>query len=383
MGDDKSIDWDAVWIARNTEQLTPYIERIVPRARWADRDPEGSTLLHCTAREPTALKATLLLLAHGVDVNARTAHELTPAHMAATFGNHRALELLCAAGANVALSCFGHTPLDAALLAGKDECVRVLLAHGVRLATVQVPDANIAPWMVALERGRRQCRETVAVLLGLKRRRGRVMRSIDRWVVRDLAVCCWATRAHAAWQTSRDPPLDWTGLCSGRVRILDIPSSRWRDRSAQWGTLLHVAAAVNDAPATAALCAHGLDVDARDASGCTPLQRCLRSDADGACARVLLASGAAALPVPWMQALERGCSRCRAAAVLVAGLARKRGYVGHGVALAVWSTRTHNAWQGAKKCVIQYSRGKTGGWLWMSCRWTGMVSSLSPVARAA
>ena len=54
---------------------------------------------------------------------------------------------------------------------------------------------------MALEQGRMRCRAVILALLGLKRRRGDVLRQLDRWVVREeLAVAVWTTRADVAWQ---------------------------------------------------------------------------------------------------------------------------------------------------------------------------------------
>ena len=120
-------------------------------------------------------------------------------------GQPRALELLCASGATLLITeNTGHTPLEFSLRHGTSiECDRVLVANGVRLGTVREEyRRHITPELEAFERGVLSCREAVVVLLGLKRRRGDVMRDVDRWVVREIAFACWATRTDRAWQQS-------------------------------------------------------------------------------------------------------------------------------------------------------------------------------------
>lgn len=83
-----------------------------------------------------------------------------------------------------------------------DKCVRVLVANGVRLATVRNEyKERIEPWMVALENGRLCCRAVIVVLLGLKRSRGHVLKELDRFVVLKIAICTWTTRGDMLWQT--------------------------------------------------------------------------------------------------------------------------------------------------------------------------------------
>lgn len=161
------------------------------------------TLLHYAACGPN-VAAVVALLAHGLDVNELDVAARTPAHVATSFFSQpRVLEVLCAAGAAVRTKNASRDALlDRALDHHAAECARILVANGVRLSTVRKEHrARITPELVAFERGVLRCRAVVVVLLGLKKRRhGDVMRELDRFVVLEIAVCIWATRADKGWQ---------------------------------------------------------------------------------------------------------------------------------------------------------------------------------------
>ena len=83
------------------------------------------------------------------------------------------------------------------------DCVRVLVANGVRLSTVgERYYRDITLELEAFERGVLRCRAAVVVLLGLKLRRGDVMWALDRWVVRELCFAVWSTRSNSQWVAS-------------------------------------------------------------------------------------------------------------------------------------------------------------------------------------
>ena len=205
-----SIDWHRVWQATRDGLLYHELCKL-PRARWAERDlADGFSLLHHAARGNDVAAAVALLQSGLVDVNARTRTSLTAAHLAALSKNPAMLEVLCAAGADMrAQDDSASAPLEWSVrtLTGTVHltppavaCVRVLAANGVRLTTVKQQYANrITPELWAFERGVLRCRAAAVVLLGLKRRRGDVMRALDRWVVRELCLAVWSTRTHKAW----------------------------------------------------------------------------------------------------------------------------------------------------------------------------------------
>lgn len=172
---------------------------LVPRAEWTAVDPHGRTFLHYAAYGDNVAAATALLR-FGLDVNSRSSTQRTPAHAAAYTGQARVLRVLCAWGADVhARNALNITPFEQArgsFLDPSSGCLRVLVACGVRL---NARDKAALHELAAFERGVLRCRAVVVVLLGLKRRRSVVMRSMDRWVVRELCWGIWATREHAAW----------------------------------------------------------------------------------------------------------------------------------------------------------------------------------------
>lgn len=180
----------------------------LPRERWTERCSSAWTLLHYACLGPNEA-ALVALLAHGLDVNARGDMQVAPAHIAAASGFPRMLALLCAAGANVrAVAASQAAPLDFALDASSTECIQVLVANGVRLRSTQRGCGRITEALVALECGVLRCRDAAVALMALKRRRCRTMQGVDRWVVRELAWACWATRFAKQWMPTTVCPKD-------------------------------------------------------------------------------------------------------------------------------------------------------------------------------
>lgn len=202
---DNPIDWDAVALASRKGELLALLEFGIPRARWSERNKHGATLLH-VASLGCNVAAVVKLVQHGVDVDARDSYQSSACHTAASRGQHQVLRVLCAAGADVTSKAGnGFTALDMALkFFGAADCVRVLLAHGVRLSSARKDvQSHVERWMWALESGRARCRAVVVALLALKRRRTVVMRELDRFIVRELAISIFATRTHTAWHKTR------------------------------------------------------------------------------------------------------------------------------------------------------------------------------------
>lgn len=200
-----SIVWDDVYEAARAGRLFPHLVANVPRSLWGERNLSGKTLLHSACREGDVV-AVAALLKHGLDVNAVGSASWTPAHVAAANGHSRALELLCAAGADLrAQTSRGSTPLDFCLLSassairGSHGCICVLVANGVRLQTAR-DQFLITPEVAAFERGVLRCRDMVVVLLGIKRRRTRNLLHVDKFLFREIAHGFWATRTDPAWQ---------------------------------------------------------------------------------------------------------------------------------------------------------------------------------------
>ena len=196
------IDWDGAVLEESRAGRLLALLNTLPRARWAERDPEDNeTFLHYAARGENVGAVVALLQSGLVDVNARNTGGNNAAHVAATERRSRVLEVLCAAGVDLrAHTQNGSSALDRAVRLGKVDCARVLVANGMRLSTVRdTCRRHITPKLEAFERGVLRCRAAGVVLLGLKRRRGDVMLALDRWVVRELCFALWSTRTNVQW----------------------------------------------------------------------------------------------------------------------------------------------------------------------------------------
>ncbi len=175
----------------------------LPRERWAERDGSGFTLLHLACLGPNVAAAVALVRSGLVDVSARIEWGSTPAHSAASRVQPRVLEVLCAAGADLRTRTDdGFAPIDRALpFADKDggETVRVLVANGVRLSTVQKYCRKyITPKLEAFERGVLRCRAAVVAMLRVKKTAQ--LYHVDKFLMRELAFAMWATRTNDQWQ---------------------------------------------------------------------------------------------------------------------------------------------------------------------------------------
>lgn len=189
----------AGWEGRSMELLVN-----VPPARWGERDEvSGASLLHFACSGPN-MAATVALVQSGlVDVNARDKRGLTPAHMAALYSQPRALEVLCAAGADLrAQTLAGETPIDFAtgnISKGKAKAMRVLVANGVRLSTMCAEESKfISSKLWEFERRVLRCR-TVAVAMLRVKKSGKLWRW-DKFLLREVACCIWSTRYDKKWR---------------------------------------------------------------------------------------------------------------------------------------------------------------------------------------
>ena len=79
--------------------------------------------------------------------------------------------------------------------------VRVLMANGVRLSTVNEYRRDlITPELEAFERGVLRCRAAVVAVLRVKRAGQLWM--WDKFLLAELALCIWSTRYDKGWQTA-------------------------------------------------------------------------------------------------------------------------------------------------------------------------------------
>lgn len=177
----------------------------VPPARWGERDEvSGASLLHFACSGPN-MAATVALVQSGlVDVNARDKRGLTPAHMAALYSQPRALEVLCAAGADLrAQTLAGETPIDFAtgnISKGKAKAMRVLVANGVRLSTMCAEESKfISSKLWEFERRVLRCRAAAVAMLHVKQA-GNLWRW-DKFLLREIAFCLWAARYDSNWRS--------------------------------------------------------------------------------------------------------------------------------------------------------------------------------------
>lgn len=196
------IDWNAFREAGKGGRLLELLMKL-PRERWAERTEYG-TILHLACRGPNVAAVVALLQSGLVDMNARNKWGNAPANWAAQYTQPRALEVLCAAGADLrACNKYAYSPLDGALsIADEDggETVRVLVANGVRLSMVHRRNRSlITPELEAFERGVLRCRAAVVALLRVKRASGKLW-LWDKFLLAEIALGIWATRYDKGWQ---------------------------------------------------------------------------------------------------------------------------------------------------------------------------------------
>ena len=196
------IDWDGFDEASRDGRFMDLLVKL-PRERWAERDENGRTLLHYACRGPNVAAVVALVQSGLVDVNVRTKWELMPALFAAVKVQPRVMEVLCAAGADLrAHNDNGDAPIDSALMNAHEDdgkSVRVLMANGVRLSTVNEYRRDlITPALEAFERGVLCCRAAVVAMLCVKRASGQLW-MWDKFLLLEIALCIWSTRYAEEW----------------------------------------------------------------------------------------------------------------------------------------------------------------------------------------
>lgn len=194
-------EWRDVFTAGQKHQLLSLLHQW-PVSRWSEEVQSGLYPVHVAALYGDVL-ALEALLEH-VPPDLLTPQGWSPLHYAAHGRWAKCVMALLRAGADPCLLADERTPWDRAVSSGDKMAIKAMMVlRGMRLTEVRVADRGaIAPWMWAIE-GQANCRQVACVLLGLKRRRGNVLRLIDRFVVRQLAQCIWCTRADPAWHIGR------------------------------------------------------------------------------------------------------------------------------------------------------------------------------------
>lgn len=189
-------EYDGIYAISHVGKLMNYLMRL-PRSDWTKRSPHGDTLLHY-ACDGSNKEALLTLLASGlININARNMQNMTAAFDAARSDQPQMLELLCAAGIDLTLRDIqGFTAIDWAVT--NDNCMRVLVANGIRLSTVsEEHDAWISREVKAFESGVLRCRSAVLAMLRVKKA-GRLM-CWDKFLLKEMAICIWTTRYDVKW----------------------------------------------------------------------------------------------------------------------------------------------------------------------------------------
>ena len=187
----------AIWAAGLEGRLLAFLQAI----------PEDEWNLHCVhtaCLSERNLDALRLLLSRKVKI------DRSAAHAAANNGNHAALELLCAAGADLrAADYYGEEPLQATLCHRSEShalAARALIANGVRISTMakkwrsyggamQIFEQNHPfPALIQLERHIDAVRRAAIALL-----RAKAVCFLGRWdkfLLKEIALQMWADRAN-------------------------------------------------------------------------------------------------------------------------------------------------------------------------------------------
>ncbi len=215
-----------------------------------------------------------LLVTHGAKVDARDADEWTPLHMAAHLGHRGVTELVLRNGADVnARNGQGHTPLWCAQDRGQHDIVELLRQHGAGEKTPPAPDRSEAakPLHQATADGDI---ELMASLIS----QGADVNAKDE--------NGWTPLHHAVAQRGRET-IRWLLANGADVGLrnnngwtpLDFAADQRQKGIAQLllsqnkETSLFTAAYVGDVEETTQLVGAGATVNAKDASGLTPLHR--------------------------------------------------------------------------------------------------------------
>ena len=206
------IDWTEFEMAQGDRMMELLAQ--VPREYWSERQPRyGDTLLHIACRHGDIYSILTLLSNKMVNVNATTNLGGTPLHWIIADGGYmlfkahgkqrRIAEILLASGANARiLTRQGYSPLDYSLsfYTKHEEVTQTLLANGSRLSTVHPHNLHrITHEMREFERGVLRCRSATVAFIRLKKAANWF---VDKYLIREIAICIWATRYEKEWRVS-------------------------------------------------------------------------------------------------------------------------------------------------------------------------------------
>lgn len=176
------IDWDRVCQASSTN-LTSVLDEI-PQRLWNTRERGLETTLLYYAARGESPKATKRLLAHGIDPNETDIYGYDAAYAAICYKRPENMRLLVCAGLDPSRS----RHIDLSYIGYCEECCRVLITNGI-----WKPPGWALLQREALRRAFVSFRSCIIALLGIKRFRSQ-LKSVDRFLIRALALEIWATR---------------------------------------------------------------------------------------------------------------------------------------------------------------------------------------------
>ena len=192
---ENKINWNLVEDYASRDKLGELLEdsKFSPPSCWNEQDANGWCLLHYSVYQKFSgkftynVKAVLILIKAGCNVNLKTNYDSTPVHFACKTNDSTILSMLCSAGADLRIKSVNGEPRYLA----SSNCLKILLANGVRLRHMYCTQD-----FIDFEQGVIQCRDVIVTLLGLKKFRGVAMLSkLDRFLIKqELAVSIWSTR---------------------------------------------------------------------------------------------------------------------------------------------------------------------------------------------
>lgn len=194
------IDWDEVREVSKSGRLMELLSKL-PKERWMEHDGWNWNFLHYAAVGSNV--ATMkVLIKSGLDVNAICKNRRgKPAHIAVYEKQPQSLELLCAAGSDMRRDAVHESVLDYALGfsdVSRVACIQILIGNGARLNTAdKCYGRRITPDLIAFEKGVLCCRSAVASLLRVKR--VAKLWNWDKFLLKEIAICVWATRYDEEW----------------------------------------------------------------------------------------------------------------------------------------------------------------------------------------
>lgn len=158
----------------------------IPQERWNERDPFNRTLLNmaCKSRQ---LAAVRILYEYGLPI------EDDDMDCAIESNSEEIVAYLHSRGARIF-----RRHLGLAIRFDSWNCARFLISNGIRFMKMGYHHfMPLYSHFCKLEQCYRNCRKSVIVLIGMKRK-GTLIRW-DRFLLRHLAICVWTTRADGKW----------------------------------------------------------------------------------------------------------------------------------------------------------------------------------------